>query len=116
MQHEAVRSGKLAAVKTVHTVIYLVMVIAVFYTLYAAITRTYGMFLNISLGLLALECVVFFGNGMQCPFTNLAKKYGDPKGYVGDTFLPERITDQTFWFFGFLMLTGLAILALDLMS
>jgi hypothetical protein len=58
---------------TIHTVIYLTMVVAVFYILYAGMTKTYSNPLYISLGLLAIEAIVFAGNGMRCPLTALAK-------------------------------------------
>ncbi|MFA6523191.1 MAG: hypothetical protein WCS85_02385 [Candidatus Peribacteraceae bacterium] len=100
-------------VKTIHTIIYLIMVAAIFYTLYAAITGTYDRLLTLSLVLLAAEVIVFAGNGMRCPFTDLAKKYGDPRGYVGDTFFPEACTKHTFWFFGSLLCISLVLLALN---
>lgn len=107
-----IHGGKLAVVKTIHTFIYVVMVVAIFYILYAAIVGAFGVLLYISLGLLALEGIVFFGNGMKCPLTALAKRYGDPKGYVGDTLFPERCTKYTFRVFGTILLIGLLLLLL----
>lgn len=89
------------------------MVVAIFYILYAAIVGAFGILLYISLGLLALEGIVFFGNGMKCPLTALAKRYGDPKGYVGDTLFPERCTKYTFRVFGSILLIALLILLLN---
>ncbi len=114
MQSQSLNSRKLAVVKTVHTIIYLVMVISVFYVLYAAIIRSFGVWLYVALTLLAIESIVFLGNGMRCPLTNLAKRYGDPKGYVGDTFLPEKFTKYTFRVFGGLFVIGLIALAMDI--
>ncbi|HCG98770.1 MAG TPA: hypothetical protein DE036_02915 [Actinobacteria bacterium] len=104
---------KLAIVKIVHTIIYITMVAAIFYILYAGISETYDNLLYFSLGLLAIEGIVFFGNRMRCPLTDLAKKYGDPKGYVGDTFLPERFTKYTFRLFGTILAIGLIILLIN---
>jgi hypothetical protein len=86
------------------------MVVAIFYILYAGITKAYGLWLNISLGLLILESVVYLGNGRKCPFTDLAVKHGDKKGYVGDIFMPKKVADNTFYFFGGLFVLGLLIL------
>ena len=116
MVHGTVDPKKLAIVKTVHTVIYLAMVAAIFYVLYASITKTYSALLYISLGLLAIEGIVFFGSGMKCPLTALAQHYGDPKGYVGDTLFPERLTKYTFRVFGTILLIGLIILLLDILK
>lgn len=108
---------KLNLIKILHTIIYLIMVMAIFYIIYAGITKTYDKFLYISLGLLTIEVTALLINKMECPLTILAKKYGDPKGYVGDTFLPEKFTQKyTFKFFGTLLSIGLLILILDFLK
>ncbi len=102
----------LALVRGVHTTIYLVMVAAIFTLLYAGATGYQGLWLWVSLGLLALETIVFLGNGMKCPLTALAVRFGAEKGYAFDTFLPERCTRLTFRIFGTLMVLGLILLGL----
>jgi hypothetical protein len=62
----------------------------------------------VALGLLGIEVVVFAGNGMKCPLTTLAVKYGAKSGH--DTVLPERVTRHTFRFFGTVMAVGLLLL------
>ena len=101
----------LALVRGIHTAIYLVMAASTFVLLYAGITGARGVWLWAALGLLSIEVVVFAGNGMKCPLTALAVKYGARTGYVFDTFLPERATRYTFRFFGTLMVIGLILLA-----
>ena len=102
----------LALVRLVHTAIYLVMVAAILVLLAAGIGGYAGIWLWISLGLLVGESVVFLGNGMKCPLTAVAVRYGAEKGYAFDTFLPERWTRYTFRFFGSLMMLGLLLLVL----
>jgi hypothetical protein len=85
---EMSESTKLRAVMTIHTVVYLTLVVAVLYTLYAGISKDYGSLLYVSLGLLAIEGVAFSACGMRCPLTALAKTYGSQGGYVGDSFIP----------------------------
>jgi hypothetical protein len=89
------------------------MVVGIFYILYSGITKTYNIWLYVSLLLLAVETIVYFGNGQKCPFTDLAKACGDSKGYVGDVFLPKRVADNTFYFFGTLLLIGIVVLILN---
>ena len=101
----------LALVRTLHTAVYLVMVAAIFVLLYSGVTAYVGPWLWISLGLLAVESAVFLGNGLACPLTALAVRYGAVTGYAFDTFLPERVTRHTFRFFGSLMALGLLLLA-----
>lgn len=103
---------KLALVRLVHTLIYLVMASSTLLVLFAGVSGYVGLWLYISLILIAIEGAVFFGNGMKCPFTNLAVKYGAEKGYVFDTFLPEKAARYTFRFFGTLLACGLVLLAL----
>ncbi len=116
MDNVAPNHKKLMLVKTVHTFIYLVMVAAIFYIVYAAIAKNYNCLLYVSLGLLTVEGIVFFGSGMKCPLTALAKHYGDPKGYVGDTLFPEKFTKYTFRVFGSILLIGLLILLIDMLK
>jgi hypothetical protein len=101
----------LAIVRTTHTIIYLVMACATFILLHSGITGSHGPWLYVALVLLGVESAVFIGNGMKCPLTKLAVKYGAEKGYAFDTFLPERFTRYTFRFFGTIMSVGLILLA-----
>lgn len=107
---------KIFYIKLIHTIIYFVMVWAVFYLLYAAITQSYTTWFYIALLLLVGESLVFAISGMKCPLTFLAKKYGDPKGYVGDLFLPESIAKYTFRVFGTLFFVSLVILLINVLN
>jgi len=103
---------RLALIRGVHTAIYLVMAVSTFVLVYAGITGAQGSWLWVALALLIVESIVYLGNGMRCPLTALAVRYGAEKGYVFDTFLPERATQYTFNFFGTVMVLGLALLLL----
>jgi hypothetical protein len=108
MQH----AQRLTIVRAVHTAIYVVMAASTLLLVYAGLTGWQGRLLWVALGLLAIESVVFLGNGVTCPLTSLAVRYGAEKGYAFDTFLPERATRYTFRFFGSLMVIGVVLLAL----
>ena len=113
MASETKNPQRLALVRGVHTFIYIVMATSTLLLVYAGLTGDQGWWLWVALGLLAVETVVFAGNGMKCPLTALAVSYGAEKGYAFDTFLPERAAPRdTFRFFGSLMLVGLVLLAL----
>lgn len=101
---------KLALVRTVHTIIYLILAASCFFILYSGIASYKGTYLYFSLVLVALEALVFFGFGMKCPLTSLAKKYGAKKGYAFDTFLPEKMTRYTFRFFTTVLAIGIILL------
>lgn len=102
----------LTLVRTVHTIIYLIMAASTFLLIYAGFTGAQGLWLWIALVLLGMETIIYFGNGMRCPLTALAVRYGAEKGYTFDTFLPEHITRYTFNFFGSIMVIGIALLIL----
>ena len=102
----------LTLIRAIHTTIYLVMAASTFVLVYAGLSGAHGLWLWVALALLGLETVVYVGNGMRCPLTALAVRYGAETGYVFDTFLPERATRYTFNFFGTLMVLGLGLLIL----
>jgi len=104
--------GKLAVVKTVHTVIYVVMAAATIYVFLCGVSGRRDRMLIVAAALVALEGLVFLGNGMRCPLTSLAQRFGDPKGYVGDTLFPETCTRYTFRVFGTLYAAGLILIGL----
>ena len=104
---------KLTLIRTVHTIIYLVMASSVLLIFVSGIVRYRGIWLTASLVLISIESVVFLGNRMRCPLTALAQRYGATKGYAFDTFLPEKATRHTFWFFGGLLLVGVVLLILN---
>ena len=110
--HEQRRWNALTAVRAVHTTIYLVMATSTFVILYAGLTGASGAWLWVALGLVGVESAVFLGNGLKCPLTAVAVKYGAGNGALFDTFLPERITRHTFHVFGPLILLAAALLAL----
>lgn len=102
---------KLALIRTIHTIIYVVMALSTFTLVFAGATGFSGWWLWLALVLLAIEVVVFAGNGFKCPLTALAVRYGAVKGYAFDTYLPESVMRHTFWFFTSVMVLGLALLA-----
>ena len=90
------RNRKIFAVKLVHSVIFLFMVACLVYILYCAITGRYDWTLLIALIAISIEGLVLLVNHGQCPFTGLARKYGDPNGSVTDIFLPMWCARHTF--------------------
>jgi hypothetical protein len=99
---------RLALVRAVHTAIYVVMAGSVFAVFYAGLVGAHGRWLFVALALVAIEIVVFVGNGLKCPLTAIATKYGAAPG--ADTFLPERLTRYTLTFFGPLIAISLIML------
>lgn len=99
----------LTLVRAVHTVIYVVVATSTFVVLYAGITGATGAWLWLAAALVGVESAVFLANGLKCPLTAVATKYGADEG--ADTFLPERITRYTVQVFGPLILIAAALVA-----
>jgi hypothetical protein len=87
---------RIFVIKLVHSVIFFFMVACLAYILYCAITGRYDWTLLIALTAIAGEGLVLLVNHGQCPFTGLARKYGDPNGSVTDLFLPMWCARHTF--------------------
>jgi hypothetical protein len=105
--YPASNATKLRLVRFTHTAIFVVMMAAVFYIDYCGLAgRTDVVFLA-AIGLIVLEGLVFFGNGARCPLTEMAQRYGATKGYVFDSFFPERWTRYTVPVFTSLFVLGL---------
>ena len=102
----------LQLVRTAHTLIYAVMVAAIAVLLHAGITGCSGAWLWISLGLVAIEGAVFIVNGMRCPLTALAVRYGAETGHAFDTCLPERWSRYIFRVINTLAAIAILLLAL----
>ena len=91
-------SRVLALIRSVHTIVYVVMAASVFAIFYAGVTGASGAWFWIPGQLVAIEVAVFVGNGMKCPMSAMAVRHGAIVGH--DTFLPERLTRHTLQFFG----------------
>ena len=111
-----IASQKLIVIKRVHAIIYTLIVAAIFYVLYAAITKTYSVLLYISLGVLIIEAIARIVSMTKCPLTNLAIYYGDPKGYVGSSLISRRASRCIFLFFSLMGCIALTVLILDILK
>ena len=83
------------------------------YILYSGIAKNYHWTLFLAIGAVLIEGVVLLFNRWQCPFTNLAKKYGDEKSSVTDMFYPKWFLPHVFRFSTVLFVIGLILLGLN---
>lgn len=94
-------------------IIYLVMVGATFYIFYAGFMKIHNVLLYVSLGLLLIEALALLSNGMKCPLTIMAQRYGDPKGYAWDVLLSDKSAKYSFRLYGLVLFMGAVLLLLD---
>lgn len=105
-------SNKVFFIKSIHTILFLLMSSCIVYVLYCGITRTYSWILFVAIGAVLIEGLVLFFNHFKCPLTNLAEKYGAEKGTVTDMFYPKWFVPHVFRFSTVLFVIGLVLLGL----
>jgi hypothetical protein len=80
---------KLAAIKALHTLIWLFYNVVIFYLLYAALTNNINKWVWIGIGLVLLEGIVLLIFKMKCPLTIVARKYSDSMKDNFDIYIPN---------------------------
>ncbi len=103
-------ANKLFLIKSVHTIIFILMSSALVYILYSGITRTYNWILFSAIAAILVEGMVLIFNHFQCPFTDLARRYGDEKGLITDMFYPKWFVPHVFRVSTVLFVIGLVLL------
>ena len=99
------------AIRILHTIIYLVMVVAIGYVVYAGVLGTFNpTLLAIALVLVTLECAVFVGNGWKCPLTTVAMSVGGGEAANYSPMVPTALGRYTPTIFGTIFILGLVLL------
>lgn len=81
----------LAAIRGVHSAIFLVMLAAIGWLVVTGIVGRRDRSVGVAALLVAGESVVFVANRGVCPLTPLAERYGARRGGVSDIFLPDAL-------------------------
>ena len=76
-------------VKTIHSLIWLVMVSAIFYILYAGIFNRFDVYFYISIGLMIVEGIALLIFRGACPLTVVSKKLKSDYNEGDDIYLPH---------------------------
>lgn len=105
------RSWRIAGVRGLHTLIYLVLAASTLILLSVGITGRFMALLWIVGPLLAVEIVVLLLNGARCPLTAVVDRLSGAPGSVSDTWLPEALTRRTLAIYGPMLAIGLILLA-----
>jgi hypothetical protein len=82
---------RLAAIKAVHSAVFLVMLTAIGWLVATGLTGRRDRSVAAAGALVAAESVVFVVNRGTCPLTPLAERYGAVRGGVSDIFLPDGV-------------------------
>jgi hypothetical protein len=91
-----IKNKKIFFIKLIHSIIFFFMVACLVYIFYCAVAQRYDWTLLFALSAIFIEGLALFINRGECPFTNLARKYGAVKGSVTDLFIPMQLARHTF--------------------
>lgn len=100
-------------IKALHTIIWVIMVTAILYILYAGIVNKFNLWLYISIGLILLETITLAINKWSCPLTPIARKYTKDRKDNFDIYLPEWLTRHNKTIFTILFLMGLTLVIIN---
>jgi hypothetical protein len=83
------RRWALVAVKSVHTLIWVLVEAAVGYLLFAGVTKRSDRWAATAGVAVVAESIVYLVNGARCPLTGAAESLGAESGSVTDIYLPR---------------------------
>ena len=92
-----------------HTIVWAVMVAAIFYIIYSGWTDEISTLTYLAMALIGLEVVVLVANKWVCPMTPMVRKYTDNPKNNFDIYLPEWLAKYNKEIFGTLLVVGLAM-------
>ncbi len=82
-------TNKLVFIKIIHTSIWVIMNLVVFYLLYAVINNMIDKWILVGIGIIGLEWLVLLIFRGDCPFTLEARKYSNSTKDNFDIYLPN---------------------------
>lgn len=97
-------------IKIIHSLIWLIMVWAIFYILYAGLTNQINNYLWLALGLMLVEGITLIINKGSCPLTIIAKKTKPDYQNGDDIFLPQWLAIHNKIIFGSILAIAMLIL------
>lgn len=100
----------LKSIKLIHTIIWAVMVAAIFYVFYCGLTNTFNFWLWSAIGLIIFEGLVLLINKGTCPLTPLARKYSTDQKDNFDIYLPNIIAKYNKIIFTSIFVAGILLL------
>ncbi len=78
-------------VKFIHSAIFVAELSAILWLVLTGLVGRRDRTVVMAASAVALEAVVFCGNGRTCPLTPLAERLGATRGSVSDIFLPDAV-------------------------
>lgn len=83
-------------IKTVHTIVFIVLSFANLVILYSAIIGRFDVITGVAFILILIEGIFLMTNDWKCPLTVYTEKLGAFNGRVTDMFMPKGFADRVF--------------------
>ena len=96
-------------IKSLHTMVFILMSCSVMYVLYSGIVGSAGVLTWVAVSLMVLEVLAFTLNKCKCPLTQLTERYGAESGTVSSMFLPKLLVPHAINVFTFMGIIGLVL-------
>lgn len=96
-------------IKLIHTIIWFLYVLIIFYILYAGIYNRINVYTWSAIGLVIIEGIVLLIFNGKCPFTILGYKYTDNPEIGFDIYLPRWLAHYNKMIFGTIFIIGLLL-------
>ena len=103
------KNQKLRWIKLLHTVVWAMMVVAIFHILYSGWSGNISTLTYAALGLVGLEVIILLINNWVCPMTPMARQYSDSGKANFDIYLPEWLAKYNKEIFGTLFVVGVGL-------
>ncbi len=102
-------------IKSLHSLIYLVMSASILYVVVCGLVGRRDVWLAVAVGLVTLECLVYLGNRARCPLSDLAVRLGDDTGndYLSDWICPRPWIRHTARIWGGVFGVGVVLVLLS---
>jgi hypothetical protein len=85
----ATRATAILAIKTVHSIAFLIIQTCILYLVYKGLRRQSARNAALAAAVAIGESAVYTANGFRCPLTDFAERLGSEHGAVTDIFLPR---------------------------
>ena len=103
-------------IRLLHTAIWLVMTISIFYIGFSVITMTFNPLFFVSVLLVSVEIVVILANSWSCPLTVIARRHSNDTAPNFDIFLPRIIARYNKEIFSVILLIILLIYIINVFT
>lgn len=110
---DPVNESKLRLVKSIHTVIWVILASTVLFIVWSGITANTSAYSWLAVAAVLVEGIVLMIYGGSCPLTKVARRYSGSTSDNFDIYLPNWLARYNKLIFGTLFILGLAMMLMN---